>query len=541
MKKYIYMMMIACSAIFASCTLNDPTHGRGEGSSENVDLSNLGATGRIGQVVLTWDNPTNPDYYYSMVSYEKNGETVRQKVSVYSEDAQKGSGHTYAKILGFTDTKTYEFTVVPYTSYGVAGKPQTISAAPEDAAYAYKYIPETVTVEGAVEGATIKWVNEYEIPVTINISYKNILGETVVKKVASSEDGEVTIGAFVNPTEVTVTATNKAGTATSDAVKVTATPLKGEIPYKNYSIVDFTGGILGGGMEMTKVIDGVWSSTWHSSTSASGPCYFIVDLSAVYQVGSIELVRRSDDPGAIGYPETIKIETSQDNASYKTIGTYEFDASYIFNHVYTFDPVNARYIKITITHSGSWTHLAEFVAYSHADATKRYADQSAAELVPDPDDDDTYYPETDYLRPMLPSDSWYNAGWYNHVTCTQSNPENDPSEWTYETTGGDSWVPLAPLTQDAGGPMLVFHCKSTNNLMCEFFWCKGGFPNGLAGGRETAFNVKKSDTWKTTKVDMENAWKSHGWPGKKGDGVRFDIGDGAGETVVVRLMRWQAK
>ena len=40
-------------------------------------------------------------------------------------------------------------------------------------------------------------------------------------------------------------------------------------------------------------------------------------------------------------------------------------------------------------------------------------------------------------------------------------------------------------------------------------------------------------------ITFTNDWKTHGWPGKKGDGVRFDIGDGAGVTLVVRNMRWQ--
>ena len=540
MKKYIYMMMIACAAIFASC--NDDTHGRGEGSSENVDLSNLTAEGRIGQVVLKWQNPTNPDYYYSMVEFvNAAGETVKQKVSVYSEDKDKGTGYTSAKILGFEDTNNYEFIVTPYTSYGIAGKSETVSCKPEDAQFAYKYIPETVTVEGAVEGAVVKWVNEYEIPVTVKVSFKNLMGETVVKEVKGNSNGSLTIGAFVDPTEVTVTASNAAGTATSEPVVVVAEPAKGEIPRVNYSIADYSGGILGGGMEIEKLIDGNWQTTWHSSTSAAGPLHFTVDLSTVYQVSMVEFVKRTDDPNASGYPEHMEVFTSLDNSNFTKVGEHEFDASYVFNHVVAFEPVNARYVKVTFTHSGGWSHLAEFVAYSHKDVTTRYAEQAAAELVPDPDDDDTYYPETEYLRPMLPSDSWYQAGWYNNVKVTHSNPEEDPSEYTYETTGGDSWLPLAPLENDAAGPKLIFRYTSTGNLMCEFFWCKGGFPNNLAGGRETPFNISKTDKWKTFKMDMSGAWSAHGWPGKKGDGVRFDIGDGADQKVVVKLMRWAPK
>ncbi|MGN1215504.1 MAG: discoidin domain-containing protein [Candidatus Cryptobacteroides sp.] len=537
MKKYIYMMMIACAALFASC--NDDSHGRGEGSSENVDLANLTAEGRIGQVVLKWQNPTNPDYYYSMVSYvNAAGETVRQKVSVYSEDKDKGTGYTSAKILGFEDTNNYEFSVTPYTSYGVAGKTETVSCKPEDAQFAYKYIPETVTVEGAVEGAIVKWVNEYEIPVTVKISFKNLLGETVVKEVTGDSDGNLAIGAFVDPTEVTVTASNKAGTATSEPVTVTATPTKGEIPRVNYSIPEYTGGILGAGMDITKLIDGNWQTTWHSSTSAAGDVYFVVDLSTVYQVAMVEFVRRTDDPGASGYPELITVYTSTDNVNYTKVGTHEFDASLVFNHVVSFEPVKARFIKVNMSHGGNWTHLAEFVAYSHKDAPTRYAEQAAAELVPDPDDDDTYYPDTEYMSP--------ETKFVNNIEFEQTNPDN-PSEWTFKTTGGDSWCGMKPFENDAQGPVLVFHYKCDANINLECFWCPGGWGKvGPAGGHSTAFGIGKTDTWKTKKMDFTSAWGSEvasygGYKfGKAKDMFRFDVGDGAGVTLTVRLMHFRA-
>lgn len=41
------------------------------------------------------------------------------------------------------------------------------------------------------------------------------------------------------------------------------------------------------------------------------------------------------------------------------------------------------------------------------------------------------------------------------------------------------------------------------------------------------------------KTDPNNG-KFKWWDGVPGDFVRFDIGDGAGETVVVRLMHWRA-
>ena len=48
-----------------------------------------------------------------------------------------------------------------------------------------------------------------------------------------------------------------------------------------------------------------------------------------------------------------------------------------------------------------------------------------------------------------------------------------------------------------------------------------------------------TDEWKTFKKDFTADWAKHGWSGKAGCTVRFDVGDGAGVTLKVRNMRWQ--
>ena len=133
-----------------------------------------------------------------------------------------------------------------------------------------------------------------------------------------------------------------------------------------------------------------------------------------------------------------------------------------------------------------------------------------------------------------------NKGIINNLNITASNPDN-PSEFTYETTGGDSWVAMQPIKKQVPGTVLVFQYKSTADLACEFFWCKGGWGvGGPAGGVETFFNLKKTEEWKTFKMNMVEAWNKGWWAGAPGAVVRFDIGDGAGETVVIRLMHWRA-
>lgn len=190
------------------------------------------------------------------------------------------------------------------------------------------------------------------------------------------------------------------------------------------------------------------------------------------------------------------------------------------------NPIDTRFILIAFP-SVQRVSITEFCAY-YADAATHYAKESELELQPDPDDDPTYYPEIEY---MIPLDG------QNSLTFEATNPD-DPSEYTFKTTGGDPFVRLAPLKKAAAGTVLVFQYKASADLACEFFWCKKG--TDPAGGKETVFDLKKTDEWKTFKINMVGAWNEGWWDGVPGDFVRFDIGDGAGETVVIRLMHWRA-
>lgn len=220
MKKIIYLILIACSGLFFSC--KDES---GMTKDGDIVLSNLTAEPRIGAVVLKWDNPTASDYYYATVIYQNAaGEEVKQKVSVYSVDSEKGEGHTSVMIGGFSDTNTYEFTVTPYTSDERYGDPLTVSCAPEDASKAFKYITETITTTSTIEGAVIGWANDYDVPVTVNISYRNLAGETKTVTRTGSGDDSVEIFPFVDKTSVTVTVTDESGKNTSDPKVIEVTP-----------------------------------------------------------------------------------------------------------------------------------------------------------------------------------------------------------------------------------------------------------------------------------------------------------------------------
>lgn len=521
MKKIIYLILIACSAIFLSCKEDS-----GMTKDGDLSLSFLEAEPRIGAVVLMWGNPSDADYYYSMVTYTNSeGETVSQKVSVYSVYPDVNTPASMVRIGGFSDTDTYEFTVTPYTSDGRYGESKTVSCTPEDASKAFKYITGTVEAKPTVEGAVISWANEYDVPVTMSISYKNLAGETKTVTRTSNEGGSVEIFPFVDKTNVTITATDESGKNTSDPKVIEVTPERGEIPQSRMTAIGASG--VDGDNVPANLLDNNVSTAW--SGSNNDIVWVAIDLGEIHRINWFELVGNSKDRD--GQPVALMVFDSKepvaDMSQAHYLGMFEYNPEHIYNHAYKLEnPIDARFILIAFP-SVQRVSITEFCAY-YADAATHYAKESELELQPDPDDDPTYYPEIEY---MIPLDG------QNSLTFEATNPD-DPSEYTFKTTGGDPFVRLAPLKKAAAGTVLVFQYKASADLACEFFWCKKG--TDPAGGKETFFNLKKTDEWKTFKINMLGAWNNGWWDGKEGDRVRFDIGNEGGNTLVVRLMHWRA-
>ena len=531
MKKYILILFAAASLVWSCAELENDS--RVTSPTAPSALSNVATSSRIGSVVFTWDNPTSGDYYYTLVEFERGGQTVTHKVSRYAVSPTLGQGHTRYIYEGFDDTKTYTFTLTPYSVDGQAGPSTTVTGFAEDASYAYKYVAETATVEPEVEGAKVSWVNEFHRDCTVQVSFKDLTGATQTVSKTSAADGSISIGAFTDPTEITVVTTN--GTASSEPTKLTVTPKTGEIPASRMSINEYSD-YWQAGYELPKVLDRNMNTYWH--TNLNGPYHwFIVDLGGLHKVNAVEVIRRQSDAGYGSPLRWVTVSVSRDDATWTVVHDEEYNADYLYaTHLWNFDEQICRYIKVEVTSTGSWAHVAEFLAYYSADpkSASPYADLAAAELAPDPDEDDTVYDDVEYLRPRLDV-----AGWINNVKAYQTDDRSNDTEWTYDTTGGDSWLPLVDLQKDAAGPQMVFIYKSSASIMCEFFWCPGGFGvGGPAGGKETSFNLSKTSEWKVFKKDFSSDFSKWGF-GKKGDTVRFDIGDGAGVTVVVKNMRWQ--
>lgn len=241
------------------------------------------------------------------------------------------------------------------------------------------------------------------------------------------------------------------------------------------------------------LLDNNVSTAW--SGSNNDIVWVAIDLGGVHRINWFELVGNSKDRD--GQPVALMVFDSKepvaDMSQAHYLGKFEYNPEHIYNHAYKLEnPIDTRFILIAFP-SVQRVSITEFCAY-YADAATHYAKESELELQPDPDDDPTYYPEIEY---MIPLDG------QNSLTFEATNPD-DPSEYTFKTTGGDPFVRLAPLKKAAAGTVLVFQYKASADLACEFFWCKKG--TDPAGGKETFFNLKRQTNGRHSRL----TWLVHG-------------------------------
>lgn len=131
----------------------------------------------VSSVIVSWDKPANPQYYYTLLSWvDGKGQLQNRKISKYSVDPEN-PGRVRAIVGGFTDTNEYEFTLVACSYAGVQSAPVTAKAAPQSSEMAKDYVLSTVTVANDVESAIVSWKNEINVPVTLQVDYIDKYGD----------------------------------------------------------------------------------------------------------------------------------------------------------------------------------------------------------------------------------------------------------------------------------------------------------------------------------------------------------------------------
>ncbi len=241
------------------------------------------------------------------------------------------------------------------------------------ASYAYELVAKTVKAEPDIEGAVVSWSNEYNVNFTVNVSFKDVTGTTRTLSKTSNIDDRFSIGAFTEPTDISVTVSNHLGDV-SAASKFRITPNTGEIPTTRMTFPRYSS-IWSENVGFDKVIDRDTDTYWHSEpfNDGKGPYqWFVVDLGSPHKVNAIEAIRRKSDAGYGSPIQKIQVSASlkdEDDSYVAVVPKKDYHPETVYaGHLFTFDKeAVARYLKVEFWTSGDWTHLAEFLAYYSPD------------------------------------------------------------------------------------------------------------------------------------------------------------------------------
>lgn len=181
MKKNIYAILLlgvamtACNEDYTEWYQEEVPEAEANAPMEK--LQNVKVEPFVTSVIVSWDKPASDQYYYTILSWvDGNGQVQNRKISKYSEDPENPA-RIRAIVGGFTDTNTYEFSLVACSFAGVKSEPTIASAAPQSGEAAKDYILSTVTVTNDVESAIINWKNEINATITLEVAYTDKYGK----------------------------------------------------------------------------------------------------------------------------------------------------------------------------------------------------------------------------------------------------------------------------------------------------------------------------------------------------------------------------
>lgn len=182
------MLLIAAviTLSLASCTDDDDNGCTGAVSP----VSAVDCTPFIGSVIVSWQQPADEAFYYTLITYtDSEGRTVNKKVSRF---AAGDDGMARTIITGFTDENQHTFTLTAFASDGSHSEPVSASCTPQAASGAAQYVLDSVTFTSTIDGARMDWVNETEIPVAIFVEYTNAAGMYIDDDFDATESGSHT-------------------------------------------------------------------------------------------------------------------------------------------------------------------------------------------------------------------------------------------------------------------------------------------------------------------------------------------------------------
>lgn len=354
MKKNIFILILSFFALF-SCSDDD--------GIVSQPVSDITADGDYGMVWLSWKVPNDENFYYVDVSFtDSKGNPRRVQSSHYAADS--ATSVVRVPVEGFADTKTYTFTLTPYSYTDTPGESQQVTGTPKTPPF--ELISPTVKIDPDFGGVIVSWENVTGKQVYIDVTYLDNSGGQTTKRFLNTATGSAMIDGLNVATDkmFTITVSDKFGNSSEERIISSGVYEEIKIDKTNWSIVDFSSDATYDNGHIQHVIDGLTTSFWHSSWSplAPVPHWFIVDMKKEYVISNLSCSRRTNNN--TGH-KTHKFYTSIDGENWEDQGTFNFNTETNDEQRYRIkNNPTARYFKFyTDDCPNTYTHLSEISAY----------------------------------------------------------------------------------------------------------------------------------------------------------------------------------
>jgi hypothetical protein len=361
-RKIYYFLGLAFSLLFAACSDDNNNDG-----SNISPVSNVEVTAGYGQLMLSWVNPPEEDFYYVDITYtDANGNHISNKVSKFSVDTLLNV--SVDTLRGFTDTNKYDLSLTAYTLSGKHSAPIIVSAAPLEPAF--NIALNSVEMNSDFGGAIIRWENNTGQKLTLQVRYKNDENEKTTAIFDASKSGSGSISGLA-PVQKVFEAFFTDALGNNSAVKTfTIVPMaevkidKSKWTVLAYSSQEPAEGGNPNGLVIAAFDDNL-STYWHTQWNGASPGYphfFAVDMHQEVSISRVVCDRRKGDSRG---QTQFQILTSLDGVNWEDQGTFDFNSSSDADQSYRLvNNPRARYFKyVALKGPNFFAFLGEITIY----------------------------------------------------------------------------------------------------------------------------------------------------------------------------------
>lgn len=166
-KKLFAFPLLLLSLLLGACA--DDEEGKANiDDSAPAQVTNVVASSVAGGVTLSWDNPSSKSFMYTKVAYTNaKGEETYQ---MFSKDHADATGKVEETISGFVKTEPVTFKLYACSVRGNNNGAVEVQGTPGNPNFVK--VLEKITVDPALGGINVGYINEYDETVFVSLTYK---------------------------------------------------------------------------------------------------------------------------------------------------------------------------------------------------------------------------------------------------------------------------------------------------------------------------------------------------------------------------------